>query len=235
MKYTLIFLFTFIYSMHAMAQFDDNKKAYKSLNLKAKVTKFKTKPRGNYTLESKNKKNIVTLNNTAIRVLKSKKTTQSAVMIPALEKGVYVKKIFAGQDLTFGKKHSTSELGTITTKGKEIVIECRDHSLVDGDIISVYVNDQIFRENIILKNNYFVIDVALKMGYNKITFLAKNQGYSGPNTAQFVVYDSKGNLIFKQGWNINTGQTATFGVIRAQLKKRRIKTVFNCFNPSFNS
>ncbi|PCH77762.1 MAG: hypothetical protein COB98_02445 [Flavobacteriaceae bacterium] len=200
--------------MHAMAQYDDNKKASGVLNLKAKVSKVKIKPANDYTLESNKKDKIVTLNNLAKRVLKTKINKQSAVMIPRPEKGVYIKKIFAGEDLTFGKKEITSELGTITTKSKEIVIECRDHSLVDGDIISVYVNDRLFRANIILKNNYFVIDVILKMGYNKITFLAKNQGYSGPNTAQFVVYDTKGNLIFKQGWNINTGQTATFGVIR---------------------
>lgn len=216
MKHTFLLLITLLYSMHSMAQYDDNKKASGTLNLKAKVVKVKIKPTIDYTLESNKKDKIVTLNTTAKRVLKTKNNTQSAVMIPKPEKGVYTKKIFQGEDLTFGKKQATSELGTITTRSKEIVIECRDHSLVDGDIISVYVNDQLFRENIILKSNYFVIDVALNIGYNKITFLAKNQGYSGPNTAQFVVYDIHGNLIFKQGWNITTGQTATFGVIRTQ-------------------
>lgn len=202
--------------MHSMAQYDDNKKASGTLNLKAKVSTVKIKPNSDNIFESTKKNKITTLNTTAKRILKTKTTTQSAVMIPKLEKGVYIKKIFQGQDLTFGKTQVTSELGTITTKSKEIVIECRDHSLVDGDIISVYVNDQLYRANIILKSNYFVIDVNLNIGYNKITFLAKNQGYSGPNTAQFVVYDIHGNLIFKQGWNITTGQTATFGVIRTQ-------------------
>jgi len=216
MKNTILLLVTLLYSIYSMAQYDDNKKASGTLNLKAKTTTVKIKPNSNYTLESTKKNKIATLNNTAKRVLKTKNTAQSAVMIPKPEKGVYVKKIFQGEDLTFGKKQVTSELGTITTKSKEIVIECRDHSLVDGDIISVYVNDQLYRDNIILKNNYFVIDVDLNLGYNKITFLAKNQGYSGPNTAQFVVYDINGNLIFKQGWNITTGQTATFGVIRAK-------------------
>lgn len=216
MKNLFLLLFIVFYSFNAHAQYDDHKKTSGKLNIKAKATKTKIKPSTAYTIENTDKDKIVHLNTTAAKVLNSKTNNQSMMMIPKLERGVYIKKIFAGQDLTFGKKQATSELGTISTKSKEIVIECRDHSLVDGDIISVYVNDVLFRANIILKNNYFVIDVKLNMGYNKITFLAKNQGYSGPNTAQFVVYDINGNLIFKQGWNINTGQTATFGVIRTQ-------------------
>jgi len=216
MKNYFLILFTLLYSLHSIAQYDDTKKTSGTLNIKAKAVKVKIKQASDYTLESTKKDKIVTPNTTANKVLKTKNKNNSLVMIPKPEKGVYTKKMFAGQDLTFGKKQHTSELGTITTKSREIVIECRDHSLVDCDIISVYVNDQLFRANIILKNNYFVIDVILNMGYNKITFLAKNQGYSGPNTAQFVVYDINGNLIFKQGWNINTGQSATFGVIRTQ-------------------
>lgn len=216
MKNTLLLLFTLLYSLHSFAQYDEHKKTSGTLNLKAKATKTKIKPTSDYSLETENKDKIVTLNTTAARVLNTNTNLQSSVMLPKPEKGVYIKKIFGGKDLTFAKTQTNSELGTIYTKSKEIVIECRDHSLVDGDIISVYVNDKLFRSNIILKSNLFVIDVVLNMGYNKIDFLAKNQGYSGPNTAQFVVYDEKGNLIFKKGWNLNTGQRATFGVIRTQ-------------------
>ncbi len=216
MKNTFLLIFTLFYTLHSFAQYDDHTKGSGSLNIQAKATKTRIKATKEYTIENTKKNKIVSLNNTAAKYLKNKNNSKSAVMIPKPERGVYTKKIFQGKDLTFAKRKTTSELGTISTKSKKIVIECRDHSLVDGDIISVFVNDVLYRSNIILKNNFFVIDVDLNMGYNKIDFLAKNQGYSGPNTAEFVVYDIHGNLIFKQGWNINTGESATFGVIRTQ-------------------
>jgi hypothetical protein len=44
--------------------------------------------------------------------------------------------------------------------------------------------------------------------------MALNQGFVGPNTAQFIVFDDKGKIITAKAWNINKGKTATLGIVR---------------------
>lgn len=46
-------------------------------------------------------------------------------------------------------------------------------------------------------------------GLNKIDFQALNQGESGPNTAELIIYDDKGNLVSSKEWNLLTGVKAT--------------------------
>jgi len=55
--------------------------------------------------------------------------------------------------------------------------------------------------------------LTLEKGYNRIDFQAINQGLSGPNTAELNLYDANGTLISSKEWNLETGQTATLGVI----------------------
>jgi len=130
------------------------------------------------------------------------------------EADVLVKRSFYGQDVSNVKLTSDYNLGTLQSKSKSVRIEVRDHSLVDGDRIKVYVNEQLINSNIMLNGLYYVIPVDLRKGYNRIDIEALNEGYSGPNTAQLNVYDEKGALLSSQEWNILTGQRATLGVVR---------------------
>jgi len=130
------------------------------------------------------------------------------------EADVLVKKSFYGQDVSNVKLTSDFNLGTLQSKSKSVRIEVRDHSLVDGDRIKVYVNEQLINSNIMLNGLYYIIPVDLRKGYNRIDIEALNEGYSGPNTAQLNVYDEKGALLSSQEWNILTGQRATLGVVR---------------------
>lgn len=130
------------------------------------------------------------------------------------DKDIVGLKYWKGKDVTHKRLASTYGLGTISTKSRIVRIEARDHSYIDGDRIKVYLNEQVISDNIGLKSNYFVIYVPLKEGYNRIDFQALNQGTSGPNTAEFSVYDANGNLLSDKQWNLLTGQTATLGVIR---------------------
>ena len=41
-----------------------------------------------------------------------------------------------------------------------------------------------------------------------------NQGYSGPNTAEFKIYDDKGELISANQWNLATGFKATIIIVK---------------------
>lgn len=130
------------------------------------------------------------------------------------EKDVLVKKFWNGKDVSDVKLKTKVQLGKIETSTKKIRIESRDHSYVDGDRVRLYVNEEVVRSNIILQSGFYVVDIELKEGFNRIDIEALNQGTSGPNTAEFRVYDGNGNLLADQEWNILTGYVATLVVIK---------------------
>lgn len=105
-------------------------------------------------------------------------------------------------------------LGELSTKSDLIVIKCRDHEYVDGDRIKLMLNNAIIHPNIILKGDFFVIDVDLVEGYNTINFVALNEGTSSPNTAQLKVYDADGNLLASNKWLIRTGYKASLSIYK---------------------
>ncbi|OUS00953.1 hypothetical protein A9Q86_09395 [Flavobacteriales bacterium 33_180_T64] len=107
-------------------------------------------------------------------------------------------------------------LGDISSNGEFVKIVCRDHEFPDGDLVSVFVNDDLIIPRLLLTSGYKGFNVALTPGVNKIVFLALNQGESGPNTAEFIVYDDKGNLVSSKKWNLLTGVKATVNVIKSQ-------------------
>ena len=56
--------------------------------------------------------------------------------------------------------------------------------------------------------------MPLVEGINKIEFVALNQGESGPNTAEFQVFDDNGVLVSSKKWNLLTGVTASIILIK---------------------
>jgi len=131
-----------------------------------------------------------------------------------VEKDVLVKKFWNGQDVSNVKVKTKLELGKLETSTKKIRIECRDHSYVDGDRVRLYVNEKVIRSNIILQAGFYMIDIDLKEGFNRIDIEALNQGTSGPNTAEFRVFDGNGNILASNEWNILTGYVATLVVTK---------------------
>jgi hypothetical protein len=105
-------------------------------------------------------------------------------------------------------------LGDFKSKAKSVMVVFRDHQHPDGDRVQVRLNDEIFYPNILLQESYKKLDVDLKTGFNKIDFVALNQGESGPNTAEVRVYDDQGNLMMANRWNLATGTKATFIVVK---------------------
>lgn len=105
-------------------------------------------------------------------------------------------------------------LGDVKTKSTFVKISCRDFGEVDGDEIRVWVNDKVMIERVYLDGDYQRIELGLLPGFNKVDFEALNQGYSGPNTAQFMVFDDKGALISSNQWNLGTGFKATIILVK---------------------
>ena len=101
------------------------------------------------------------------------------------------------------------DLGNFKTKSLTAKVSYRDYGEVDGDQIRVLINDKTINTGIYLDSDFKGFEITLVDGFNKIDFEALNQGRLGPNTAEFRVYDDKGNLISTSQWNLGTGFKAT--------------------------
>ncbi|WP_396194074.1 hypothetical protein [Flavobacterium sp.] len=109
---------------------------------------------------------------------------------------------------------SDSFLGQFKTGTKIISIACRDHEAPDGDVVRIWLNDRIVVDGVLLDLDYKEIFLDLNEGINKIEIEAMNQGASGPNTAQFVIYDEKKGMITSNKWNLTTGVRAKLIILK---------------------
>ena len=101
-------------------------------------------------------------------------------------------------------------LGEIRNDGEYVNIILRDHEYPDGDLIKVQVNENVVMPAILLTEKAKGFKLDLKTGFNVVDFVALNQGSSGPNTAEIIVYDDQGKLVGTNRWNLATGVKATY-------------------------
>jgi hypothetical protein len=104
--------------------------------------------------------------------------------------------------------------GDIKTTGSTVTIQYRDHGEPDGDLIQIFVNEGVARSSVLLDTGFQGFKLNLEKGFNKIDFVALNQGTSGPNTAEFEIIDEKGNVISSHQWNLATGFKASIIVVK---------------------
>ena len=105
-------------------------------------------------------------------------------------------------------------LGDVATVSDAANIVCRDFEYVDGDRVRIMVNDEIVVQNLTLDSRFRGINLKLGEGFNKIDFIALNQGDSGPNTAELRIYDDNKKLISSNQWNLATGAKATLIIVK---------------------
>lgn len=115
-----------------------------------------------------------------------------------------------GSSKHFGDQY----LGDFKTNSKFIGVVARDHEYVDGDRVKILLNGEVVEYNMLLSGGFKGINVDLKKGFNRLDFIALNQGSSGPNTAQVVVTDEAGKVIHNNRWNLSTGSTASLIVVK---------------------
>jgi|TARA_B110000971_G_scaffold186450_1_gene195200 hypothetical protein len=106
------------------------------------------------------------------------------------------------------------DLGSFRTNSSSINIICRDFQYPDGDRVTIMVNNIPVISNIVLKQQYQSFILPLKVGINKVSFVALNQGTSGPNTAAFKVYNDAGMLLSSNEWNLATDAKATLVIAK---------------------
>jgi hypothetical protein len=105
-------------------------------------------------------------------------------------------------------------LGDFRNNGKFVQIAVRDHESPDGDLIRIMLNDQEVVPQVLLLERFKTISIDLVPGFNKIDFVALNQGESGPNTAEVRVFDDEGKLVGANRWNLATGVKATYIIVK---------------------
>ena len=111
---------------------------------------------------------------------------------------------------------SDQYLGDFRNNGKFVQIAVRDHESPDGDLIRIMLNDVEVVPQVLLLERFKTIAIDLVKGFNKIDFVALNQGESGPNTAEVRVFDDKGKLVGANRWNLATGVKATYIVVKEE-------------------
>jgi len=127
----------------------------------------------------------------------------------------YLKKLNSTKSEGSAPKFKADQyLGDFISSTENVRIVFRDHQEPDGDRVQIRFNDDIIYPNILLTQRYKKMDVKLLEGFNKIDFVALNQGESGPNTAEVRVYDDDGNVMMSNLWNLATGSKATFIVVK---------------------
>ena len=122
------------------------------------------------------------------------------------------KGVEAGKD---PKKYRTNQyMGDYRIGGNQARIIFRDHEYPDGDRVRILHNDVVIQPNVLLVERFVGLTVELVPGFNKIDFVALNQGSSGPNTAEVRVYDENGDMTAANQWNLATGVRATYILIK---------------------
>ena len=118
----------------------------------------------------------------------------------------------AGKD---PKKYRTNQyMGDYRINSNQARIIFRDHEYPDGDRVRILHNDVVIQPNVLLVERFVGLTVELVPGFNKIDFVALNQGTSGPNTAEVRVYDENGDMTAANQWNLATGVKATYILIK---------------------
>ena len=112
-------------------------------------------------------------------------------------------------------KYKTNQyMGDYRMEGNKARIIFRDHEYPDGDRARILHNDEVIQPNVLLVQRFVGLNIELVPGFNKIDFVALNQGTSGPNTAEVRVYDEKGNMTAANQWNLATGVRATYILVK---------------------
>ncbi|PWH82311.1 hypothetical protein DIS18_08615 [Algibacter marinivivus] len=224
MKPFVLFLFFILASLSTQAQIDSKKKSISIPAIESKKDSSDVSP----LIPSKpiEKSTNIGFNRPKVAP-KLEMPKKEFSMFPEEEFGnpgeLYVKQVNKNlEDLKLSEKEvalrngSTIDqyFGDFKSQSKFVNVVYRDHGYTDGDIIQVRVNDDIIHARVFLTGGFKGFKLDLQKGFNKIDFVALNQGESGPNTAEFKVIDDSGKIISQNQWNLATGVKATIIVVK---------------------
>ena len=217
----LIFIVFLSYKSFGQIEFNSKFKAIPPKNTTFKPKKVSVPPAENPVITAPN-----ILKNTNILNLKPKANNSFQMGVNNNFSMINKKEFVNPGDLIIAKMNKKPDneegivyrknqnLGDFKTSAKSANVMYRDYGEVDGDVIRVYLNDKVIIPHVNMSGQFQGFDITLEKGFNKIDFEALNQGTSGPNTAEFKVYDDKGTLISASQWNLGTGFKATIVLVK---------------------
>lgn len=121
-----------------------------------------------------------------------------------------------GNNFDSEKFKNDMDFGVINSNSKTIGFMFRDHMAFDGDRVNIFLNGKIIAEDVLLRPGFTTLNVPMKVGFNKIEFVALNQGQSGPNTAQLRITNDSGDLLANNVWNLLTGVKASVVIVKEE-------------------
>lgn len=121
-----------------------------------------------------------------------------------------------GNNFDAEKYANDMDFGVINSNAERMTFMFRDHMAFDGDRVDILLNDRVIAENVLLRPGFTTIDIPMEVGFNKVEFVALNQGQSGPNTAQLKITDDKGYLHSNNVWNLLTGVKASVVIVKQE-------------------
>ena len=132
----------------------------------------------------------------------------------------YLKKMQKDVDKTLNENNMpllrrNFDFGQINTKSKYVIVRVRDFIYVDGDLLRIYKNATILKEQVFLGDSFTDIKILLGEGFNKLDFEALNTGTSGGNTAEIIIIDDQKKVLSKNYWdNLATGFKGTILLVK---------------------
>ena len=93
----------------------------------------------------------------------------------------------------------------------------KDFGEPDGDVVRIWLNDEIVINAITLENGYREIQLNLRNGQNLLVIEALNEGMVSPNTAQFSIFNDKGEIIGNNLSGLLTNVKATIIINKVEI------------------
>jgi len=104
--------------------------------------------------------------------------------------------------------------GALITKSEYVILLYRDYDAPDFDKIAIYVDDMKIKNEVVLEVGFSSVKSRLIEGSNILSFIALNEGFSTPNTAQFQIQEIDGKIIYDNYWGLLRGNKATINLVR---------------------
>ena len=125
------------------------------------------------------------------------------------------KQITDGKIYEYYKKDyqlATYKCGTAIAK-----FAVKDFGEPDGDVVRIWLNGENIIDAMTLENGYREIILNLRNGQNLLVIEALNEGLVSPNTAQFSIFNEKGEMIGNNLSGLLTNVKATIIVNKVDI------------------
>jgi len=198
MKAIFAFLFLIVFTLKGFSQFETPKKAINIApisNPKGEVSPTSSKAITYPSIFDKKDKLL-----SGVSILNKK---------PEEEKSIFEKEQFdsptkgytdkMNKQVTDGKIYeyyqkdyqlATYKCGTAIAK-----FAVKDFGEPDGDVVRIWLNGEAVIDAMTLESGYREINLNLREGQNLLVIEALNEGIVSPNTAQFSIFNDKGQMI----------------------------------------